>query len=169
MIFRFIRQMVVVLGLSALGHWILGRWALRVFPGLHKHRTAFKRTLFVLACSPYVVRLLTQAVRSETLERIGAAALLEFMFAILAAMPIGAIEAWRALEARRARSKARAGVVTRAGDAVTAGASERALVGESDALRDPPKTDAPLVLSRRDVIERGAGLAFAGGTAAVLG
>src|SRR5262245_36515568 len=101
MTLRFLRQLLMVLTLSGVGHWILGRWALRVFPWLRAWRREVKWLLVVLTCSPYIIRVVSKVVKSELLEEIGAAAMMEFMFAALTAVPVGLIELGAALSARR--------------------------------------------------------------------
>lgn len=175
MAFRFLRQMLVVLTVSGLGHWVLGRWALRVFPRLRAHPRRLQWLLVVLTASPYLLRGVSLVVKSSFIEQLGGIAMLEFMLAALCAVPVGLLQAAAHVASRRNAARARtaatanAGLTSDAGTTANAGATSDAGATPGSASEANAPAPAALSLTRREALERAGGLAVLGTTSAILG
>jgi predicted MPP superfamily phosphohydrolase len=101
MLFRYLRLALTTLFINAISHWLIGRWGMRAFPSLRARRRALRIAYGVVLVLPVVFRVASDHVQTETLERINAAAMLEFMLAAITAIPLGLVEIARAIARRK--------------------------------------------------------------------
>jgi predicted MPP superfamily phosphohydrolase len=146
---QMLRYLLLLAALSGLGHGLLARWALRVFPRLRANaqRRRVKYVAIALTFAPIVARIATHTLEGELAERFYAATMMEFILVGICSVPIGIIELAEYLSARR-----RAKLAARSGDRA-----------------EPTTAEAPPMLSRREALERVGGLAVIGTTTATLG
>ena len=109
---RAVLLTVVLLCVSALTHWLLGRWLLDAFPKLQARRRAVFGVLASLVGLATLSRLITLATRSELMGTIFAIAMCELLVVIFSAIPLVLVRGAAPLLARLRRPR----VVARAPD-----------------------------------------------------